>query len=380
MRIGFVGLVDAAPLMVARERGLFEEERVQVQLVRQLGWRAIRDGLSAGWLDLSHALLGTSAMSQVGRDGYAESVQTLMTLARGGSCIVVSSQLAALDAFTPASLSAAVRRVSQRGLLSCGHPASLSAEYFVLRDWLAQGNLKAGTDAECMSLSPSRMVEHLAKGYLDLFCAPEPWGLLAQQQGIGRIAACSVDVVPDHPEKLLVGRTAFVDQHEDEVIRTMRAVLRACQFCGEPANYPQIAAWLSSEQYLNQPAELILESLCIGPQSVGCELLAAARGGEWQFRSFSPQGCFPSATHVVWMLAQMMRWGQIPAGFDAINVARRSVQANLFRKAAASLGIQTSAQEFPDMPLKHGTFNVEQPGAIGSTSAGPKATSWRMPA
>ncbi len=380
MRIGFVGLLDAAPLMVARERGLFEEERVQVQLVRQPGWRAIRDGLNAGWLDLSHALLGASAMSQVGRDGYAESVQTLMTLARGGSCIVVSSRIAALDAFTPASLGAAVRRVSQRNMLSCGHPARLSAEHFVLRDWLAQGGLKAGADAEFMPLTPSRMVEHLAKGYLDLFCAPEPWGLLAQRQGIGRIAACSVDVVPDHPEKVLVGRAAFFARHEDEVIGAMRAVLRACQFCGEPANYPQIAAWLASEPYLNQPAELILQSLCIGPHSAGCESLAAARRPEWQFRSFSPQGCFPSATHVVWMLAQMMRWGEIPAGFDAINVARRSVQPNLFRTAAASLGIQTSAQEFPDMTLKHGTFNVEQPQAIGSIAALPKPVSWRMPA
>ena len=58
LRVGFVPLIDAAPLIVAREMGFFEEEGLTVQLERQIGWANVRDKLTFGHLDASHALLG----------------------------------------------------------------------------------------------------------------------------------------------------------------------------------------------------------------------------------------------------------------------------------------------------------------------------------
>src|SRR3954469_8587818 len=58
MRIGFVPLIDAAPIIAAKEMGFFSNEGLNVSLHRQVGWANIRDKLSFGHLDAAHALLG----------------------------------------------------------------------------------------------------------------------------------------------------------------------------------------------------------------------------------------------------------------------------------------------------------------------------------
>src|SRR4051812_68010 len=48
LKIGFVPLIDAGPLIAAQELGYFAEEGLGVSLHRQIGWANIRDKLSFG--------------------------------------------------------------------------------------------------------------------------------------------------------------------------------------------------------------------------------------------------------------------------------------------------------------------------------------------
>src|SRR5258706_14445807 len=58
LRLGFVPLIDAAPLIAAAELGYFIDEGLRVALERQIGWANVRDKLAFGHLHPSHALLG----------------------------------------------------------------------------------------------------------------------------------------------------------------------------------------------------------------------------------------------------------------------------------------------------------------------------------
>ena len=55
LRVGFVPLVDCAPLVMAHELGLFARHGLSVQLSRELGWATIRDKIIYGELDAPHA-------------------------------------------------------------------------------------------------------------------------------------------------------------------------------------------------------------------------------------------------------------------------------------------------------------------------------------
>src|SRR2546430_16299491 len=55
LRLGFVPLIDAAPLIAAAELGYFADEGLAVSLERQIGWANVRDKLAFGHLDASRS-------------------------------------------------------------------------------------------------------------------------------------------------------------------------------------------------------------------------------------------------------------------------------------------------------------------------------------
>src|SRR5688572_13850431 len=55
LRIGFLALTDAAPLVVAKELGWFAARGLSVELCREVGWATIRDKVVYGELDAAHA-------------------------------------------------------------------------------------------------------------------------------------------------------------------------------------------------------------------------------------------------------------------------------------------------------------------------------------
>jgi len=58
VRVGFVELIDAAPLIAAAALGYFVDEGVDVALSRELGWGNVRDKLQFERLDAAHCVIG----------------------------------------------------------------------------------------------------------------------------------------------------------------------------------------------------------------------------------------------------------------------------------------------------------------------------------
>ncbi|MEM8538154.1 MAG: ABC transporter substrate-binding protein, partial [Pseudomonadota bacterium] len=56
IRIGFIPLVDAAPLVVAKELGFAGEEGLTITLEPSPSWSTLRDKLGFGQLDAAHML------------------------------------------------------------------------------------------------------------------------------------------------------------------------------------------------------------------------------------------------------------------------------------------------------------------------------------
>ena len=65
VHIGYVPLLDCAPLIIAQEAGFFAAEGLQVSLERESNWASIRDKLSLGILDAAHILAPMVLASQL---------------------------------------------------------------------------------------------------------------------------------------------------------------------------------------------------------------------------------------------------------------------------------------------------------------------------
>ena len=94
IRLGFVPLVDAAPLIIAKERGLFERYGLDVRLLRQPGWTTVRDKLIYGTeLDASHALGGLAIAINFGLGCVPSRVVAPLGLSANGNAISLGKSL-----------------------------------------------------------------------------------------------------------------------------------------------------------------------------------------------------------------------------------------------------------------------------------------------
>jgi nitrate/nitrite transport system substrate-binding protein len=338
--VGFVPLIDAAPLIVARELGYYADEGLDVSLHRQIGWGNVRDKLTFGHLHASHALLGMAPFSVLGTDDFAEPLVAIAALGAGGNAITLSRQLVAMGATSAEALARLIRQRQGKPLV-LAHVFSCSTHHYLLRQWLASAAIDPDADVHLCVLPPPQMVRQLAEGFLDGFCVGEPWNALASCEQQGTTVAATTQLVPDHPEKVLAVGRRWLAANRPTAERLVRAVLWGCAYCADPAHAPALARMLCP--YLDLPAEVLGSTLSAGAG----------------FRSWAPASTFPSATHAAWLLDLMRKWGHVPAGADLIAVARESVDAQPYRAAATSLGWECPETDFAPMRLRTGWFDPE---------------------
>ncbi|MGN6370779.1 MAG: CmpA/NrtA family ABC transporter substrate-binding protein [Phycisphaerae bacterium] len=362
LKIGFVPLIDAAPLIAAWEQGYFREEGLQVSLHRQIGWANIRDKLSYGQLDAGHALLGMPIASHLGRDSFSEPLVALMALGAGGNAITIRKALYDQGASSAASLATLMKSQPRFSRPVVGHVFPSSMHHYLLREWLSSAGIDPDRDVKMCIIPPPQMTDHMRGGYVDLFCVGEPWNTLATRQGHGVPIVATTDILPQHPEKVLAVSKRFLEGKGDLLASLVRATLRGCLWCEAPANRKTLAEMLSGEKYLAQPRELLEESLSID-STFGCSKQQKnARPRNWTLRSFSVDETFPNKMHPAWMLRQMIRWGHLHGQADIRGIAERCVETRPYREAAASLGIDCPPEDFQAMPLRHNrSFTLDDP-------------------
>jgi two-component system, oxyanion-binding sensor len=354
LRIGFVPLIDAASLIVAKEHGLFRAEGLDVQLHRQIGWANVRDKLTFGHLDASHALMGMPLISHLGRDWFVEPLVAIMALGSGGNAMTLGREFAEAGIDSAASLGAWLRSHQNSRQLIIGHVFGCSMQNYLLRDWLASAGIDPDRDVRLCVIPPPQMPEHMAKGYLDGFCVGEPWNTLAEERGCGSVIACGNDIIPNHPEKVLAVTQRWAKQHPETLEPLIRAVLRACVYCQDPANQPELAALLARPEYVGVPVESIARCLAAGPGDLGSAAQRRARQGNWRIRSFAAEHTFPSKLHPAWLLREMIRWHELSPETDVLDLASRCSMTEPYRAAAAALGIACPPDDYPPMALRNG--------------------------
>lgn len=350
LRVGYVPLIDAAPLIVAQELGYFSDEGLNVILQRQIGWGNVRDKLSFGALHASHALLGMAPLSVLGRDQFVEPLVAIASLGAGGNAITFSRRLTTMGVNSVESLARFLKR-REGGPLLFAHVFSCSTHHYLLREWLALAKIEPDVDVRFCVLPPPQTTRQLAEGFLDGFCVGEPWDSLAEYRGHGSIVTSTARIVPDHPEKVLAVGKRWLSVHHDTAERLVRATLRGCAYCHDSANAPDLARLLAKERYLALPIEVISKTLTGVPAD---------------FRSWAPATTFPSATHAAWLLEQMYRWNHLSAEINLAAVARASVDLAPYRIAARSLGWACPEDDLAPIPVPSKQRLVTREARVGA--------------
>ncbi|MBD8149793.1 ABC transporter substrate-binding protein [Pseudomonas fluorescens] len=349
--LGFMALTDCASLVVAATQGFAQPYGLTLNLKRQSSWANLRDKLVSGELDAAHSLYGLIYAVHLGIGGVAPSpMAVLMGLNQNGQSINLSRGLQQQGVVTPEALDRHVHQSRTKLTFAQTFPTGTHAMW--LYYWLASQGIHPLRDVDSVVVPPPQMVAHLQAGRIDGLCVGEPWCASAVKQNQGFTLATSQSIWPNHPEKVLGCTQAFVDQYPNTARVLVMAILEASRFIeASTQNRRSTAQLLSAGEYLDAPLD------CIEPRLLGH--YEDGLGNQWQdphaLRFFADGAVNqPYLCDGMWFMTQFRRWGLLREDPDYLAVARQVQQLQVYRQAAAAVGVAINAQDMRSSQLIDG--------------------------
>lgn len=340
LSFGIMALSDCAVMAVAKEKGFFEQQGLDVRLSKEASWANIRDKVVVGELDGAQMLAAMPIAASLGIEPFQVPMIAAFSLGLNGNAITVSESLVEhmyrVDPGAMASPISAARAL-KKVIASLdrkpvfAHVYPFSSHNYELRYWLASGGIEPDEDVRLVVIPPAQMVSHLKAGDIDGYCVGEPWNGQAVQFGIGRTLVTSYDLWNNKPEKVFAVTRDWFEKYPATHQAILVAMLQAAQWADSSDNREELGEILSNKGYVDAPLDVVSASLH-GNLEALCRHPAQSLPDFNVF--FRYAASYPWISHAQWFISQMYRWGQIREALDIRQVAMNIYRPDLYRQAA----------------------------------------------
>jgi nitrate/nitrite transport system substrate-binding protein len=355
--LGYIALIDASALVIAKEKGLFAKHGMpDVDVAKQASWGATRDNLVLGsesnGIDGAHILTPMPYLISTGKVTQNNVPTPMYLLARlnlDAQAISVANEYKDLKVTTDASpLKAAFEKKKAAGKevkVAMTFPGGTHDLW--IRYWLAAGGIDPDKDISTIVVPPPQMVANMKVGNMDAFCVGEPWNEQLVNQGIGFTACTTGEIWFKHPEKALGMRAAWVDKYPNAARALLMAVMEAQQWCEKAENKEELAAIVGKRQWFNVPVADIIGRLK-GDINYGNDRIE--KGTKQYMKFWSEHASYPFKSHDAWFVTEDIRWGKFEPATDVKTLVDKVNREDLWRDAAKTLGV--AAADIPASPSR----------------------------
>lgn len=350
--LGYIALTDAAPLIVAKEKGLFDKYGMKdVVIAKQASWGATRDNLvlgsEANGIDGAHILTPMPYLITAGRvtqNNIGVPMYIPLRLSLENQGISVSNEYkdlkVGLDASALKEAFAKKKAEGKEVKVAMTFPGGTHDLW--LRYGLAAGGVDPDKDVSTIVVPPPQMVANMKVGNMDALCVGEPWNEQLANQGVGYSACVTGEIWKKHPEKALGLRAAWVDKYPRATKALLMAVMEAQQWCDKMENKAELAALVGRRQWFNVPPADIVGRIK-GDINYGNGKVA--KGTDLFMKFWRDHTSYPFQSHDAWFVTEDIRWGKFDPATDIKALVGKVNREDLWRDAAKSLGVAAA-----DMP------------------------------
>jgi len=349
IKLGYIALTDAAALIVAKEKGLFDKHGLpEVEVSKQASWGATRDNLvlggAANGIDGAHILSPLPYLMHTGKVTQNNKPVPMAILAR----LNLDSQgisVAADYAGTGVELDASKLKEAFAKKKAAGNEVKVAMTFpggthdLWVRYWLAAGGIDPNKDVSTIVVPPPQMVANMKVGNMDAFCVGEPWNEQLVNQGIGFTACTTGELWKHHPEKALGLRADWVEKNPNAAKALLMAVMEAQQWADNMENKEEMADILGRRQWFNVPPKDVVGRLK-GDINYGNG--RDIKGTDLYMKFWRDQASFPFKSHDAWFVTENIRWGTFAPGTDVKKLVDQVNREDLWRDAAKELGVAAS--------------------------------------
>ncbi len=375
-KLGYIALTDSAPLIIAKEKGLFEKYGMKdVEVLKQASWPVTRDNLEigsqGGGIDGAHILTPMPYFMTLGQTKTKQAVPMyiLARLNTNGQAISVGNTYkdakigleakALKDVFTQA-------KASGKDELKVAITFPGGTHDLWMRYWLAANGINPDQEVSVIPVPPPQMVANMKTGNMEAFCVGEPWNAQLVNQQVGYTALVTGELWKNHPEKALSMRADWVDKHPKAAKAVLKAVMEAQQWCEKTENKEEMCQILSQAKWFKVPAADIIER-AKGNIEYG-DGRPPVQASDLRMKFWADNASYPYKSHDLWFLTENIRWGIIPADTNTKELVDKVNREDLWRAAAQEMGVP--AAEIPTSPSRGVetffdgvTFDPENPAA-----------------
>ncbi|MDF0699234.1 CmpA/NrtA family ABC transporter substrate-binding protein [Rhizobium sp. MC63] len=346
VKLGFIALTDSAPLIVAKEKGLFDKHGLpETDVAKQASWGATRDNLvlggAANGIDGAHILSPLPYLMQTGKVTQNNKPVPMAILARlnlDSQGISVAKEYAETGVQLDASkLKAAFEKKKAEGKeIKAAMTFPGGTHDLWIRYWLAAGGIDPNKDVSTIVVPPPQMVANMKVGNMDVFCVGEPWNEQLVNQGIGFTAATTGELWKGHPEKALGLRADWIEKNPNAAKALLMAVMEAQQWCESMENKAEMAEILGKRQWFNVPTKDVLGRLK-GDINYGNG--REAKATDLYMKFWKDGASYPFKSHDTWFMTENIRWGNLPGTTDIKALVNQVNREDIWREAAKDLGV-----------------------------------------
>jgi len=230
LKIGFIPITCATPIIMAEPMGFYKTHGLNVQVLKASSWAMIRDISINGETDATHMLSPMPLAISLGVG--SQSVPYVIPAVEN-----INGQ-----AITLAAKHKGLKTAADMKGLKFGVPFDYSMHNFLLRYFLAEGGVDPDRDVQIRAVPPPEMVANLRANNLDGYLAPDPFNQRAVYEEVGFIYMLSKDIWPGHPCCAFAAKHEFMEKMPNTFQATLNAILDATQYARDKSHRKEIAA------------------------------------------------------------------------------------------------------------------------------------------
>lgn len=343
LKIGFIPITCATPLIMAHPLGFYSKQGLDVQVVKTAGWALIRDKMINKEYDATH---------------FLSPMPLAMSMGVGSNAVAMN--VAAIQNTNGQAITLALKHKDNRDPknwkgFKFAVPFEFSMHNFLLRYYLAEAGINPDTDVQIRVVPPPEMVANLRAGNIDGFLGPDPFNQRAVFEEIGFIHLLTKDLWNGHPCCAFGTSSEFVQKNPNTFAALYRAVLTSAAMAREAKNRELIAKVIAPQAYLNQP-EAVIAQVLTGKFADGLGNVRTVPDRA----DFDPM---PWQSMAVWMLTQMKRWGYIKGDVNYKQIAEKVFLLADAKKTMKDLGQKPPEGSYPKFTIMGKVFDADKAAA-----------------
>lgn len=341
VKIGFIPITCATPIIMADPMGFYKKQGLNVEVVKTAGWAVIRDKTLNKEYDAAHML---SPMP--------------IAISMGVGAPPTAFTVPAIENINGQAITLAMKHKDKRNPrdwkgFKFAVPFDYSMHNYLLRYYLAEAGLDPDRDVQIRVVPPPEMVANLRADNIDGFLAPDPMNQRAVFDGVGFIHILSKELWDGHPCCAFAASKEFMTSSPNTYAAMLRAIVEATSYAQKAENRKEIAAAISTPNYLNQPVTVV-EQILTGTYADGL-------GGIKKVPDRIGFDPFPWESFAIWIMTQMQRWGQVKGDVDYQKVAREVFLATDAQRAMEQAGLKAPQASTKTFIIMGKTFDPSKP-------------------